>query len=552
MIIPRVQHEAAGEGRLSFGSTVKYYAADHLGHRAAALFRHFLPTVCFIQVSTRDEAQLTFDCRHDISRLDEFYKITAAELPVAVHYRDFLGARNAVASLAQLFYREDGEVFLSRTQIFDYPDTKMRSFMVDPARGLVPMGELKDLILRLAMAKYNYLHLHLSDSEGYAIKSDVVKFSGSGGRQYTKDEIRHLVAYALDMGIEIIPEVDFPGHGCQLIKDMPSLACVTDGSEEPSPWTVCAGNEEVYEVFEKIYTELAELFPCHLMHVGTDEIEMNDLTEQRTWPTWHCCSRCRALCEREGIDQNNRTEIFYYMLRRIYAIINKLGKRMMLWNDDIDISKSPELPRDVLIHFWRVAMENRGPREGCSMQRFLEEGFEVFNSDYPETYIESDKYKNNDESIFIWHPTATPPHDEARNGQIIGGEPCVWGDRWLPHFAHFEWSIPASVFMYGDRLWNRSVCEDRHAFGLAATRFLFGIDMPRYLDLFDAFGGFMQPRSEDGARMWQDRAAKDLGEVRSALATVAGEYSPFARLAAIYLDSVRWLENRREGHSCLE
>ncbi len=543
MIVPRLQKETRFPGTLAFGDTVKFFAADHWGVRAAKLFRYFLPTVPFVAVSNRSEAQLVLECRYGFCDRDECYRILAAEWPVTVQYHDYLGARNAVSTLAQMFVKENGGLVFPCSEILDYPDAKMRSILLDPARGLIPVAELEETIVRLAMAKYNYLHLHLCDSNGYAIHSDVVSYSGPDGKQYTKDEIRHIVRFALDMGIECIPEVDFPAHGVKLLREMPQLACVTDGTEEPSPWAVCAGNEETYRFFEKIYTELAELFPCSIMHIGTDEIEMNDLTDRRTWPTWHCCSRCRELCEREGIDPNNRTEIFYYMLRRIYAILTKLGKRVMLWNDNIDIRKSPELPRDMLIHFWRVAGKNRGPVEGCSMERFLEEGFQVLNSYYPETYIEGDFYPNNDETIFQWSPTLTPAHNEAYNGQILGGAPCAWGtgSDTGPVPDHYPWTLPPSILLFGDRLWNHSLCQDRGAFGVAATRWMFGLEVPAGFDVFAAFGGFMQPRRNDGVRMWADRIVGDLQETDAVLAGLENSWTSFGRLAGIYRDSIRWL-----------
>ncbi len=545
MIIPRIQNEVIIEGKHELGSAVKYFAADDFGARAAKLFKYFLPTVSFIAVKSRSDAQLIFDCRFGICERDEFYKITSNEMPIYVNYRDFLGARNAVATISQLLIRENGVLYFPRVEVLDYPTSKMRSLMIDPARCIIPVADIEEILIRMAMTKHNYIHLHLGDERGYAIKSDVVNYGGPFGKQYTKDEIRHIVKFALDLGIECIPEIDFPGHAFQLLEEMPNLACVTDGSENPSPWAVCAGNEETYIFLEKLYTELAELFPCKIMHVGTDEIEMNDRTDILTWPTWHCCYRCRELCEREGIDQNNRTEIFYYMLRRIYAVLSKLGKRLMMWNDNIDISKSPELPRDILIHFWRVAGWKRGPSEGCSMQRFLEEGFEVFNSYYPETYIEEDFYRNKDETIVVWDPTTIPEHDNALDSQILGGEPCAWGSSCEAPVEHFQWSLPPSIFMFGDRFWNKSVCDDLGQFGIAATKLLFGIDVPKDFNLFEKFGGFMQPRSYTGVRMWPDKAAEDLSEVDAVLEKLENSYTMYGRFARIYRESIKWLNEKR-------
>ncbi|MCL2517322.1 MAG: family 20 glycosylhydrolase [Oscillospiraceae bacterium] len=545
MIIPRVQKEIKSNGFISFSEPIKIFQADYPAEKAFSVFKLFCPTVVFRNVKNRVEADIILECLPSVSKNEEFYTIHAAEYPVVVNYRSFSGARNAVASLAQLLTKTDAGYKIDKTEIEDWPDFEFRSVMLDPARGIIPMQIFKDAILRMALAKCNFLHLHLSDGGGYVIKSDICpQVSGPDGKQYTKAEIKEIIAYADMLGIEIMPEVEFPAHAFQLLKDMPQLMCVTK-NEIPSPWAVCAGNEETYEVLENLYTELAELFPGRYIHVGTDEIEMNDLLKEQTWPTWHDCVRCNALCAEEGFE-NNRTEIFYYMLRRVYKMISKLGKRLVMWNDNIDIAKTPELPRDILIHFWRVASENRGPNIGCSMQRFLEEGFEIINSWYPETYIEANFYKNNDSTILVWDPSSNPECDAALSGQILGGEPCAWGGQ--VEYEHFAWTLPTSIMLFSDRLWNKSVCGNLDEYGKAGTRHQLGINAPADLNIFGAFGGFMQPRYMD-RRMWEDKAADDdcLAEIDKILETLDRDFIPEGRLAGEYRKSIAWLKEKRKG-----
>lgn len=552
MIIPRAKEEKYEAGRLSLGKTVSYYSADCKGQAAAALLREFVPEISFVAAKDAASADFVFTADHtDCTKDEEYTVVCGGQRPVRVHYRDFSGARNASATIAQLLKKTDGGFAFPVCAVRDWPDFPMRSLMLDPARCLIPLNDLKDTLLRMAEAKYNYMHFHLSDSSGYAIRSDLITWGGPHGKQYTKAEIREIVAYAAHLGITIIPEVEFPGHSTLLLKEHPEFACVTDGSEAPSPWAACAGNEAYYDFLKDLYTELAQLFPGPIIHVGTDEIEMNDLTERRTWPTWHCCSRCRELCEREGIDPDSRTEIFYYMLRRVYGIITGLGRRMMMWNDNIDISGSPDLPRDILIQFWRVAGTNRGPVEGCSMQRFLEEGFEVFNSWYPETYIERDFYPNTDDTIRVWTPRTTPVHDAKYDGQILGGEACAWGES-ARELSHFAWTLPSSLMLYADRLWTAAVCDDLAAFAVAGTRYQLGVETPEGFDLFTPFGGFMQPRSVEGVRMWEKKAADDLDGVDAVLAGLEKPWLLTGRLAAEYRRSIAWLKEKRSQSAAAE
>lgn len=249
------------------------------------------------------------------------------------------------------------------------------------------------------------------------------------------------------------------------------------------------------------------------------------------------------MSKREGIDQNNDTEMFYYFVRRVYNILLKLGKRVIMWNDNIDISQSPDLPRDILIHFWRIAATDRGPVEGCSMERFLEEGFEVLNSWYPETYIERDFYDNNDETIKVWSPISVPLHDSKYNAQIKGGEPCAWGE--YKGLEHYDWTLPTSIMLFGDRLWNYKPNDDAEEFGIAGTRYQLGIHTPEKFNLFEIFGGFMQPRSIDGTRMWTEKAAKDLSKTYEILVKLEDSYLMTGKLAGEYRKSIEWLNEKR-------
>ncbi len=537
MIIPRTQYEKYAGEFILLHKPLRVFAADYPGEKAMKLFEYFLPTVPVLKTE-RDTADIIFESRPSISREDEFYKIRVCGNQVIINYRFFAGARNAAASAAQLISKTGDGYNFPVADIEDFPDSKMRSFMIDPARGIIPVQTVKEILIRMAMAKFNYLHLHLSDGNGYAIKSDLLpKLNGPDRKQYTKNEIREIVSFAKLLGIECIPEVEFPAHATQFLIDMNELACITE-HEKQSPFVLCAGNERTYDVLSLLYSEIAELFPGEFIHVGTDEISVLDLADEYTWPTWHDCVRCREMCEREGIDRNNYIEVFYYMLRKVYKIISGLGRRMMMWNENIDISKSPSLPRDILIHFWRIAAPRRGPIDGCSFERFLEEGFEVFNSYYPETYIEAEFYNNNDDTIRIWTPLATPEHDSKYDPQILGGEPCAWGS--MEHTTHFKRTLPSSIMLYGDRMWNHSINEDNVSFGIAATKLQLGIDIPEGFNLFEYFGGYMLPRINETC-LYKEKVSADIDKAYKILTDLDKPHLLSGKLAAEYRKCIEWL-----------
>jgi len=559
MIIPRVKSEKPLGFSHKLPEMISVCTCDAPSEKAFEALKIFLPTVIFLKTKSKADAHIVLECRPSVTKNDEKYVINAEKLPITAQYRSFMGARNAVSTIAQLITKVDGGYTFEATVIEDEPDSEIRSILLDSARTLIPVNVMKDNLVRLALAKFNLVHFHLSDTQGIAFKSDIYpQITGPHDKQYSKKELREIVEFGESLGIEFMPEVEFPGHARQILEALPELKCHTI-TGKPNNWAMCAGNEKTFEYLENIYTELAGLFPnSRFIHVGTDEIAMYDHKSGEIFPNWDNCALCKAMCEREGIDNGNVVEIFYYMLRRVYGIITKLGKRMVMWNDYIDISKSPDLPRDILILFWRIAGERRGPREGCSMKRFLEEGFEVLNSYYPETYIERDFYPNNDDTIRVWTPKSLPVsgpeyakdqrhsapiEDKQLASQVLGGGPCAWGES--QGLGHFMWSLPSSILLYGDRLWNYEICEDMDAFGKAATRWALGIDTPTGFDVYKQFGGFMQPRSIDGVRMWADKAAADLSETESVLRELAVPHTYVGRLAGEYVASIEWLNEKR-------
>ena len=137
-------------------------------------------------------------------------------------------------------------------------------------------------------------------------------------------------------------------------------------------------------------------------------------------PAWMDTSK--ELRDREGI--STEREIYYYVINRIHDVTTKLGKQIIMFNDQIDISVTPDIPKDIIIQFWRIATPGRGPVDGCTLERFLEEGFTVINSYFPETYVDFEEYASS-ESINQWTPLSSPEFDPTSN-QVIGGEFCAW------------------------------------------------------------------------------------------------------------------------------
>lgn len=142
------------------------------------------------------------------------------------------------------------------------------------------------------------------------------------------------------------------------------------------------------------------------------------------------------------------------------------------------------MPYGTFVPSARVAAPQRGPVEGCSMQRFLDEGFEVVNADYPNTYL--DLYITWDR-LRVFNPAAVPADASAYIHRMRGSEMCAWEGSRFPHYRH---ALFFALPVFGDRVWNmHTPLNDERETTLALTRSVLGCDAPAHVDLFSYLKG---------------------------------------------------------------
>ena len=489
MFLPKVKNERLiSDKQMTLSFPLKVWCGDRPSRNLLPVLHEMMPYGSFVQ-SAREDADVTVCVTPGFIQRPEFYTVTCVDGKIDVMATDCRGLINAAATLAQAIRFEDGKFVIPEIAITDHPDSSWRSVMLDPARHVIPMDEVHAIILGMAKSKYNKLHLHLCDHQGFSYFSDTYpELPLSPGTTYTKDDLREIVAYAGMFGIDVIPEIDLPAHSFHLTKKFDYLKCHSEdeenGGKPLSGWNICIGNEESYTYIKNILSELAEIFPYEYIHMGTDEIYMDDIDREPRITSCTCqCKVCNARFLPMGY--NTLLPRFYYFVNRVYNIVGDLGKKMMMWNDQIDISDgAPDIPRDILIEFWRVAMPHRGPVEGCSMQAFVEAGFEVVNADYPNTYVDLYMKWN---KLKDWNLRKNPADAPAVDFRILGGETCAWEGNNYPHYRHaLYFTFPT----FGDRCWNveTPLTEDKETM-LALTRACLGASAPADFDLFSYLKG---------------------------------------------------------------
>jgi hexosaminidase len=253
--------------------------------------------------------------------------------------------------------------------IIDKPRFEWRGMMLDVSRHFFSKEEVKVFIDDMARYKYNRFHWHLTDDQGWRIEiKSLPKLTEVGawraerkgkwmntttplmsepktyGGYYTQEDIIEIVAYAKSKFIEVIPEIDVPGHSMAMLAAYPQLSTTpnypyqVNVGEEFMDWEGLNGhvtakidnsldpsNESVFDYLDKIFGEIAPLFPFEYIHMGGDENAKNN---------WEKSKNVQALMKKEGL--KNMNEVQSYFVKRVQKIINNKGKKMMGWDEILE------------------------------------------------------------------------------------------------------------------------------------------------------------------------------------------------------------------------
>ena len=310
----------------------------------------------------------------DGSLAEEEYHLSVSNEAVKIVGGGYGGVFNGVQTLFQLL---PSEVYTKQMplpaevqgcEVKDKPKFAYRGFMLDVARTFVTKENVLRYIDYIAYHKINKLHWHLTDSQGWRIEikshPDLAKVGGFRGGDsplraalgkwnekyggyYTQEEIKEVVAYAAERNIEIIPEIDLPGHSAALLRIYPDMLCNYTNDElavngnYDSRGVVCATKERNYRILEEILAEVCALFPSKHFHIGGDEVNMSQ---------WKKCPDCSAWLRKRGYTDGHKLEDMF--IGRIQAILAKYGKVPSVWNE---AAFGGGLSKEALVHGWKSA-----------------------------------------------------------------------------------------------------------------------------------------------------------------------------------------------------
>jgi hexosaminidase len=381
-ILPKnVTIEAVGQEEM-------VHVANYLQEKLSAATGSFVTTV--MKPLETAQIKLILNSRPNAAIGAEGYTLSVSSTSVTIRANKAAGLFYGVQTLLQLLPKEieskevieDIDWKVPAVDITDYPRVGWRGLMFDVARHFFTKEEVKQYIDAMVRYKYNILHLHLTDDEGWRVEIkglpkltevgawNVKKVGEFGtftppapdeprtyGGFYTQEDLKEIIKYAAARFVNILPEIDVPGHSLAAIASYPELSCtpgaenyrvrsgerIMDWSRGAPPIalldnTLCPANEKVYVFLDTVITQIAALFPFEYIHMGGDEAPEN---------YWQKSPQIKELMQKEGL--KNMHQVQGYFEKRVQKIVESKGKKFIGWDEILN----GDIPSSAAIMSWR-------------------------------------------------------------------------------------------------------------------------------------------------------------------------------------------------------
>lgn len=417
----------------------------------------------------------------------EGYKLTINSKGIVIEGATDTGVFYGIQSLRHLLSPEfesnskaEQKVALPYVTIIDKPRFKWRSFMLDEARHFKGMAEVKRLIDQMALLKMNRFHWHLTDDQGWrieikkypkltqigSIRKDTQTSRKSEQRTgvphqgfYTQQQIKEIVNYAQDRHIQIVPEIEMPGHATAAIAAYPWLGSLGTTTEVAQTFgkledSFDVSNPKVVEFLKDVLQEVFQLFPGKVIHIGGDEVD---------YTAWENSEKIQKMMKKQDIE--SPVDLQIYFTNKMSNFIDDSGRRMMGWNeimgDDIHQKRKGSteevkqtLAKSAIVHFWKGDLQ--------LINKAVTRGYDVVNSNHWDTYIDYTYERLPLQKSYHFEPIPEGL-DEKYHDKILGLGTQMWSE-WIPTVDQMHRQIFPRLAAYAEVGWTSSSKKDYQNF----------------------------------------------------------------------------------------
>ena len=472
-LIPQPQQVKWGRGGYHLPDEVRIGISDPRLTPQADYLRQALAPCTSASLSETPQGDICLQL-DTASLAEEAYRLAVTRSGVRITGGSPRGVVNGIATLRQLLPADQRtEAVIPHVEVEDAPAFAWRGVMLDVSRHFFDKEDICSMLDQMARLKLNKFHWHLTDDQGWRVEIKAYPdLAGKGGWRrfnkhdticmrraareknadflipekylrvegadtlyggyYTQEDIREVVAYAAERGIDVIPEIDMPGHFLQAIEYYPEMTCF-----EPETWSgeafsspLCLGKDEALAFCEEIWREVFELFPYEYVHIGGDEVNMKN---------WNRCPRCQARMRQEGLADGHALQAWF--TRRMQRFFEAHDRRMIGWDELLQGEVDPA----TTIMWWRPWVPesvDKATRQGCDLIICPQTWF-YFS-------LEEDAGSLKRTCNFRLVPDSLPQEQKAR---ILGVQGNVWAEK-VPSLSRAEYLFYPRLLIVAEKGWS--------------------------------------------------------------------------------------------------
>ncbi|MBO0950815.1 family 20 glycosylhydrolase [Fibrella sp. HMF5405] len=476
-IIPYPTSLSAGQGQFTLSAKTALIVLDKRFQQEGDQLQQLLTPILGKSLTTSGTASKIVLQSDPTITASEGYSLRIEPRQITLSAKDAVGMFRGIQTIRQLLPASieqksgapSGSVSLPVLQIRDQPAYVWRGMHLDVSRHFFSMDYLRKFIDLLTLYKFNKFHLHLTDDQGWRLEiKSYPKLTSEGawrtfnnqdsvvlkravanpdfdlpkqylrqtdgktqyGGFYTQAEMRALIAYATARHIEIIPEIDMPGHLAAAIKAYPFLSCTgQEGWGKTFSVPICPCNESTYTFSETVFNEIIALFPSQYIHLGADEVEKT---------TWAQSPACQELMKREGI--KNVEELQSYFVHRTEQFFKSKGKKLIAWDDALEGGISPT----ATVMYWRSWVKD-------APVKAVRNGNPVVMTPVSTLYFDVMPDKNSLSNVYQFNPIPAGLTDSEKRS-IIGAQANTWTE-YIPSENRVDYMVMPRMTALAERLW---------------------------------------------------------------------------------------------------